>query len=176
MADLMRSSMLEQSQWSYGTVDVGDRFEDNPIEIDHDPGLREYVADFMSHAPYVCDDMTQDQQNDHHLTEYGHYTQSYCNIVLETHFDADQSGGAFLTEKTFKPIKHGQPFVIVGTPGSLAALRSLGYRTFDHVIDNSYDSETDNTQRWIKIKSAIAKIKSQNMQTWFDSCKDDVEH
>jgi hypothetical protein len=95
---------------------------------------------------------------------------------LETHFDADQSGGAFLTEKTFKPIKHGQPFVIVGAPGSLAALRSLGYRTFDHSIDNRYDDETNNTQRWIKIKSAIAKIKSQDMHAWFNHCKDDVEH
>jgi hypothetical protein len=120
--------------------------------------------------------MTLDQQNDHHLTEYAHYTQSYCNIVLETHFDADQSGGAFLTEKTFKPIKHGQPFVIVGAPGSLAALRSLGYRTFDHAIDNSYDDEIDNTQRWIKIKSAIAKIKSQRMHDWFALCKDDAQH
>jgi hypothetical protein len=176
MADLERSRLLNHSQWSYGTVDVGDRFEDNPIEIDYDSGLREYVADFLNHAPYACDSMTTDQQNDHHLTDYTHYTQSYCNIVLETHFDADQSGGAFLTEKTFKPIKHGQPFVIVGAPGSLAALRSLGYRTFDHAIDNSYDDETDNTQRWIKIKSAIAKIKSQNMQAWFNSCKNDVEH
>jgi len=176
MADLQRFGLLDHSQWSYGTVDVCDRFEDNPIEIDHDSGLRDCVEDFLSHAPYVCDDMNSDQQNDHHLTEYAHYTQSYCNIVLETHFDADQSGGAFLTEKTFKPIKHGQPFVIVGAPGSLAALRSLGYRTFDHVIDNSYDLETNNTQRWIKIKAAIAKIKSQPMHDWFVSCLDDVKH
>jgi hypothetical protein len=176
MADLERTGLLGHSQWSYGTTDIGDRFEDNPIEIDHEPQLRAAVDRFMSHAPYTCDSMTTEQQNDHHLTEYAHYTQSYCNIVLETHFDADQSGGAFLTEKTFKPIKHGQPFVVVGAPGSLAALRSLGYRTFDHVIDNSYDLEINNTQRWIKIKAAIAKIKSQNMQTWFNSCKDDVEH
>jgi len=176
MADLKRSNLLDQSQWSYGTVDVGDKFKDNPIEIDLYSGLRKAVKEFVTGAPYQCDRMTTEQQNDHHLTEYAHYTQSYCNIVLETHFDADQSGGAFLTEKTFKPIKHGQPFVIVGTPGSLAALRSLGYRTFDHVIDNSYDLETNNTQRWIKIKSAVAKIKSQNMHDWFDRCRNDIEH
>jgi hypothetical protein len=176
MSDMQRSGLLTHSLWSYGTVDVGDRLKYNPIEIDHDPGLRESIADFVSRAPYFCDSMTADQQNDHHLTEYAHYTQSYCNIVLETHFDADQSGGAFLTEKTFKPIKHGQPFVIVGAPGSLAALRSLGYRTFDHMIDNSYDLETNNTQRWIKIKSAINQIKSQHMHKWFNNCKDDVQH
>jgi hypothetical protein len=40
-------------------------------------------------------------------------------LCLETHFDADQSGGAFLTEKTFKPIKHGQMFFVAGPAGSL---------------------------------------------------------
>jgi hypothetical protein len=35
-----------------------------------------------------------------------------------------------LTEKTFKPIALGMPFVIVGTQGSLEYLRSYGFRTF----------------------------------------------
>ena len=41
-----------------------------------------------------------------------------------------------LTEKTFKPIKHGQLFFVAGPAGSLQALRDMGYRTFDHVLDN----------------------------------------
>jgi hypothetical protein len=95
---------------------------------------------------------------------------------METHFDADQSGGAFLTEKTFKPIKHGQPFVIVGGPGSLQVLRDLGYRTFDHAIDNSYDLELDNTQRWLKLLNAIKQLQKKDMHAWFLECADDAEH
>jgi hypothetical protein len=95
---------------------------------------------------------------------------------METHFDADQSGGAFLTEKTFKPIKHGQPFVIVGAPGSLQALRDLGYRTFDHAVDNRYDLETDNTQRWNLILHAVKQIQQQDPDKWFASCLDDLCH
>jgi hypothetical protein len=94
--------------------------------------------------------------------------------VLETHFDADQSGGTFLTEKTFKPIKHGQPFVIVGPAGTLAHLRKLGYRTFDHAIDNTYDTIVDNTARWQAVLNAIQTIHNQDMLTWFESCHDDV--
>jgi hypothetical protein len=48
--------------------------------------------------------------------------------VFETHFDADQSGGAFLTEKTFKPIKHGQLFFIAGLLAVYKVLRDQGYR------------------------------------------------
>ena len=176
MADLQRAGILDHSQWSYNTdVTVGDDPADNPIEIDT-LDLRDCVNTFLQQGPYTCDSLTSDQHNDHHLHVPTHYTDSYCHIVLETHFDADQSGGAFLTEKTFKPIKHGQPFVIAGAPGSLQALRDLGYRTFDHVIDNSYDLEIDNTRRWQKVLQVIQQIQDQDPDTWFASCLDDVIH
>jgi hypothetical protein len=175
VADLHRSGLLTSSQWSYNTVSIGDQPEDNPIEIDT-LGLRQSVDTFLAGAPYTCDTLSANDHNDHHRAEISHYTNSYCNIVLETHFDADGSGGAFLTEKIFKPIKFGQPFVIVGAPRSLQALRDLGYRTFDHAIDNSYDLELNNTQRWIQLRSAIAQIKHQNMSQWFASCIDDARH
>jgi hypothetical protein len=175
VADLHRSDLLDRSLWSYNNVSIGDTEQDNPIEVDT-LNIRSDVYNFLEHAPYTCDTLSADDHNNHHVTEVGHYTNSYCNIVLETHFDADGSGGTFLTEKTFKPIKFGQPFVVVGAPGSLQALRDLGYRTFDHAIDSSYDLETNNTQRWIKIKSAVAQIKKHNMVEWFANCLDDVRH
>lgn len=174
MTDLVDRDILNNSQWSYNTsVLINDRPEDNPLELGT-LNLESKIKQFLSGGPYTCDALTADQHNDHHLHVPEHYTQSYCHIVLETHYDADQSGGAFLTEKTFKPIKHGQPFVIAGPAGSLAALRALGYRTFDHAIDNSYDLETNNTQRWIKLRNTIEQIKSQNIHDWFVSCLDDI--
>lgn len=176
MADLQRAGILKHSQWSYNTaVTVDDKFEDNPIEIDT-LDLRSTVELFLQQGPYTCDHFNAQQHNDHHLHVDDHYTQSYCHIVLETHFDADQSGGAFLTEKTFKPVKHGQPFVIAGAPYSLQALRDLGYRTFDHAIDNSYDLETDNTRRWQKLLNTIKQIQAQDPDAWFQTCLDDLRH
>jgi hypothetical protein len=176
MADLQRHGILDMSQWSYNTdITVGDNPADNPIEIDT-LGLRNHVESFLNKGSYTCDNLTADQHNDHHLHIPKHYTQSYCHVVIETHFDADQSDGAFLTEKTFKPIKHGQPFIVVGAPGSLQALRNLGYRTFDHAIDNSYDLETDNTRRWQKVLEAIKKINCCDSDSWFASCINDIQH
>ena len=174
VADLHRTGLLEHSMWSYNTVSIGDLEQDNPIEIDT-LGLRESVCQFLQHAPYTCDSLTSDDHNNHHMTELSHYTDSYFHIVLETHFDADGSGGAFLTEKTFKPIKFAQPFVLVGAPGSLKALKNLGYRTFDSVIDSSYDLIQDNTLRWTAIKSVIAQIK-QDPGQFFSACIDDIRH
>lgn len=176
MADLQRNGILNHSQWSYNTnLLIGDDPADNPLEIDT-LNLRSAVDQFLAQGPYTCDNFSEQQHNDHHLHVDYHYTQSYCHIVMETHFDADQSGGTFLTEKTFKPIKHGQPFVIVGPPGSLQALRDLGYRTFDHVIDNTYDVEPNNTLRWRKILNTIQQISQQPMQQWFELCQQDILH
>jgi hypothetical protein len=94
---------------------------------------------------------------------------------METHFDADQSGGVFLTEKTFKPVKHGQMFFIAGPAGSLQLLRDLGYRVFDSILDNSYDLETDHTRRWIALTKAI-KSAHNHLPQLFEQCRADIKH
>jgi hypothetical protein len=176
MTHLHRSGILDQSIWSYGMTSIDDRPEDNPIEIDSFNQLRADIEKFIANAPYTCDMLTTNEHNDHHLHIAEHYTDSYCNIVLETHFDADGSGGTFLTEKTFKPIKHGQPFVIVGPPGSLKQLRDMGYCTFDQAIDNSYDLITNSTDRWRSILNTIQKLQQQDLSKWFESCRAEIEH
>jgi len=176
LADLYRRSLLDNSYWSYNpAITVGNVIEDCPIEIDT-LEIREYLMEFMRNGPYCADALSSDQHNNHRLTLIEHYHNSYCNIVFETLFDADGSGGAFLSEKTFKPIKHGQPFVIVGCHGSLQLLRDLGYRTFDGIIDNSYDLIRDNTARWIRIRDAIEQIKNSDLEVFRDECRADVEH
>lgn len=173
MADLQRNNLLKSSYWSYcetGSLDV-----DNPIEIDSISGLRADTDRFLQHAPYTSDILDQTQRNNHSLLEPKYYTNSYCSIVMETHFDADQSGGTFLTEKTFKPIKHGQMFFVAGPAGSLQALRDLGYRTFDNVFDNVYDRITNNTQRWQRIVAAV-KQAQYRLADRFESARADIEH
>jgi len=95
---------------------------------------------------------------------------------LETLFDVDQSGGTFLTEKTWKCTKFGQPFVIIGPVGSLDILRSSGYRVFDHAIDNTYDVIEDNTERYLTVRNTISKIQALDMHDWYLRCLDDVHH
>jgi hypothetical protein len=172
-ADLHRQGLLNNSYWSY--CESGELGMDNPIEIDSIPDLRTDALNFLASAPYISDESDQAQRNDHSVTESKYYVNSYCNIVMETHFDADQSGGAFLTEKTFKPIKHGQLFFIAGPAGSLQALRDMGYRTFDHVLDNMYDRVTDNTQRWVRLCDAIAQAQHR-LADRFEAAREDIEH
>lgn len=176
VADLERSGLLVNSMWSYDTTRAAvDDPADNPISIFTVPGLPESLAQFMRDGPYVCDDLDPDQQNDHHWVNDALYSKSFFHIVTETHFDADQSAGTFLTEKTWKCIKYGQPFIMVAPAGTLQHLRDLGYRTFDHVLDNSYDSVQDPTQRWLAIKHLIAHLKHSDIASLWQQCQSDVE-
>ena len=59
-------------------------------------------------------------------------------IVNETHHQ-NIGDNIFLTEKTFRAIYMGVPFMICGNPGSLELLRMLGYKTFPSVFDEQYD-------------------------------------
>ena len=69
---------------------------------------------------------------------------AFWHIVTETVFYYDK---LHLTEKIFKPIVSKQPFMLLAAPGNLAYLKSYGFKTFDSVIDESYDNIVDNDLR-----------------------------
>lgn len=174
--ELQRQGLLENCYWSYNNIDMGEPENANPIELYRFEGLKQDISTFLAKSPYTCDNQTSLEHNRHFNLVPEHYDNSYCNLVLETLYDAEQSNGAFISEKTFKPIRHAQPFIVFGTPNSLETLRQLGYRTFDHALDNSYDSELKNTDRFIKTLNTLSKLNATNLHDWYQSCKYDLLH
>jgi hypothetical protein len=72
------------------------------------------------------------------------YNQSYYSIVAET--TAYNSYNQY-TEKVAKPIMALRPFVAFAGQHYLENLKTLGFRTFDSVIDENYDSIPDEQER-----------------------------
>ena len=81
------------------------------------------------------------------------YNKTAYTVVLETWADNRYS---FFTEKIVKPMLACRLFVVISGQYYLRNLRNLGFRTFDGVIDESYDLEPDDHTRWIQ---AIAQAK-----------------
>ena len=83
-----------------------------------------------------------------------------------------------LTEKTFKPIAMGMPFMIVGTQGSLKYLRSYGFKTFGDLWDEGYDDEPDDHKRIEKIAHTLKLLDElgEYRQAIFDSAQDIIRH
>jgi hypothetical protein len=172
MADLHHNGILDNSYWSY--CQPGEFVDaDCPIEIDSIPKLRARTAKFLQSAPYESDTLDNDQRNNHSMLVSKYHINSYCNIVMETHFDI--GGGILLSEKTFKPIKHGQMFFVAGAAGSLQVLRDLGYRVFDGILNNRYDLEIDATKRWMALIRSIFFARLDLPQL-FELCRADIEH
>jgi hypothetical protein len=83
-----------------------------------------------------------------------------------------------LTEKTFKPIALGMPFVIVGTKGSLEYLRSYGFRTFGDVWDESYDDADDDVriEKIAKLLKDLDNLSVDQKQQKFKSAHSVIQH
>ena len=64
------------------------------------------------------------------------YNQTAYSLVCETNFHNDY---IFYTEKTVKPIIGRRLFITLSHQYALQGLRELGFRTFDGIIDESYD-------------------------------------
>ena len=83
-----------------------------------------------------------------------------------------------LTEKTFKPIALGMPFVILGTKGSLEYLRSYGFRTFDGIWDESYDQAEDDVriERIASLLRSLDELPVESKQELFEAAHEVIEH
>jgi len=84
-----------------------------------------------------------------------------------------------LTEKSFKPIALGMPFILSATAGSLAYLRSYGFQTFGEFWDESYDLETDDFVRAEKIAAVLKQLddlSADEKQKLFQACWPVIEH
>jgi hypothetical protein len=83
-----------------------------------------------------------------------HYQNYFIEIVVET----DPHTNNFFTEKTLKNLYLGKPFLLLSGPGSLRYLRSLGFRTFGDVLDESYDNEPGIADRLNAIFAEIERL------------------
>jgi hypothetical protein len=86
------------------------------------------------------------------LSQFESTADSFCYIVTET---VATGAKLHLTEKIFRPICLQMPFVLVGTAGGLAYLRSYGFQTFGDFWDESYDDEQDDLKRIDKVAGVI---------------------
>jgi hypothetical protein len=89
--------------------------------------------------------------------DFDDYNNTDFEVVLETIFDDSR---LHFTEKILRPIACGQPFLLVGTHGSLEYLRSYGFETFSNIIDESYDTIVDPRERLTSIINSMILIKS----------------
>ena len=150
MSDLWANNLHNNGYFSYTQYLLGseDDYFDCALGNDYLASKQSQVDQFITAGPFRVDELDLDTHNNYAANMTDLYNDSYFNIVLETMIDVDNSGGKFVTEKTFKPIFNNQFFVAVSSYNHMAHLRELGYKTFGRVIDEHYDSINNNQERF----------------------------
>jgi hypothetical protein len=95
------------------------------------------------------------------------YRDTYFSLVTETVFDYPYS---FRTEKIWKPIAIGHPFIAVANCGYYRDLQHLGFRTFGHVIDESFDQISNNQDRLQRIVQIVQDLCQQDLASFLEQC------
>jgi hypothetical protein len=159
MSELWADGLHTKGYFSYTQHLLGseDNYYDCALRNDYLEQKQNQVDQFIAAGPFRVDKLDTDAHNNYAANMTDLYEDSYFNIVLETMIDVDNSGGQFLTEKTFKPIFNNQFFVAVSSSHHMAHLRELGYKTFERVIDEHYDTIKNNQERF---EAVLALTKS----------------
>ena len=76
---------------------------------------------------------------------------------MYTHVSETYSG-FFCSEKIFKCLAVGHPFIIVSTPKFLQGLKSKGYKTFSPYIKEDYDFIVEDEERLRAIVQEINRL------------------
>jgi hypothetical protein len=113
-----------------------------------------------------------DFPNSSFYLDLNHGLDSLVYLVTETLFYGRRS---HLTEKTFKPICLGMPFILAGPRGSLEYLRSYGFKTFSSIWDESYDLLPDN-ERLSAIADLVKYLGTLDQQKLQQDLAPIVEH
>lgn len=146
-----------------------------------------YIADLMRAESELRQriPLRVDLNSDENLANDPFNTTPYLNtrfsVVAETTFH--DLTNLFISEKSFKPIIYGHPFIILGHQHTLSQLQRQGYRTFSPFFNEAYDEIADPQKRFIAVLSEIDRLCRLPVETWQsfaaqlnDICEFNYEH
>jgi hypothetical protein len=119
-----------------------------------DPWLTDSLYSYVGRGVHIAGDSANNGPNWQRYFNPAWYSATNFSLVAET-TNVDR---LFVSEKSFKPLAFQHPMIIYGTPGTLGYLHSLGFETFDHCIDESYDAVTDPIKRQQAVVTVMADL------------------
>lgn len=107
-----------------------------------------------------------------HLVPWKIYANTWYSIITETECENFVS----VTEKIGRVFFAKRVFILFGAVGSLTLLKQLGFRTFDCVIDETYDTVQDPVIRWKMAFDQVEKLAELDPRKIYDLTEEIREH
>lgn len=159
---ILLANLYKHNLLSDGYVSIGNGLDTGSFKhiINHDPTLdNDCLTAILNMENTSPDSKIFKNTNEANLDfankiDISCHINSFVSLVSETLYQPDIS---FFSEKIYKPIAIGHPFIINGNPRSLHRLRAMGFKTFSQWWDESYDNIENFTER---IHAIIDLLKS----------------
>lgn len=158
---LWKNNMIENNLISYDM----NLFLDGPLDDMksrlNENEYNEFINYIQQTSPRIIDYDNLDNVWGYGFENKEVYLNSLISIVSETLF-YEESG--YLSEKIWKPIVHGHPFILIGPANSLKFLKEeFGFKTFEPIINENYDSEENPKKRLELVLNEIARLNSYSI-------------
>lgn len=168
----LKHDLLKDSTFSFVTnLTKENLHSDLSIYVEPGDSIDEYAKKIIDLMPYEIDTQhLSDEEKQGFSTVDNNrkdlYADTYFHIASETRMGNERS--CFMSEKTWRPILNLQPFIHFGGYHALKKLHELGFKTFGHVIDESYDNELDPVKRFKMAEQEVLKINKLSMDELHD--------
>ena len=108
------------------------------------------------------DDIIEGIPNQHNRCQADFYKKIGIDIVVETAMHYPYN---FITEKTYRPLANGRPFIVLGPVRTLSFLKSLGFVTFSSIIDETYDEIDDPMMRFDAVCTVVKNFVDRDIES-----------
>jgi hypothetical protein len=174
MLSLQQSNLLEQGIVTYRDLFVGHWIDQTPKRVAELFGntklLYPYVSPNLNPSWEVKKDMDNSVSG---LVPWEIYNHTWFSVVCET-LGKDR---VFLSaEKTAKCFQARRLFVVFAIQGFLQRYRDWGFETFGDVLDESYDTESDDIVRWSKAFEQVQWLCQQDLSTLLQKLQPQLDH
>ena len=140
------------------------------------PRYRDRSTQIVPQSRFVKSELFDNEWGDIYVNA-APYVDTYFSLVTETVFNYPYS---FRTEKIWKPIAMAHPWIAVANQGYYRDIQNLGFQTFGHLIDESFDDIENNQQRIERIAEVVEDLCQQDLQTFLEAaqeiCKYNQQH
>jgi len=125
------------------------------------PALSDNIYSYIGHGVPLQNAQDQEYNNMtwQRYIDPSWYTSTRFSIVVESVigplYVPLANDGINVTEKTLKPCAFKHPYIVWGQAGTLAWQKRQGFETFEHCIDESYDTVEDADIRFEKVVEQI---------------------
>lgn len=170
--NLYKNGLFDYGDISWNHLTTEERFSDLNLKFNY------WKETKLKVDLDIIDYGVQNQVHDNHLwTEY--YLNSNCLFSIQSEsivHDGGYGEKQFLSEKTWKPLLLGQPFLNIGSCGYYNYLQEFGFKLYDEIIDYSFDSICNTEERILSITSQLEKLKDEDYNLIYKKIKSKIDY